>query len=503
MANKTASLSNICAANVLQTKWLVAPSYRVGHQWVESVVRNGQSIVNLRPTTLVRLALDLIGEELAEKDLTLASGAMGALVVDAAWSELKSDGYLGRLQGSAELSAAVYQSLIALRLAGHSVREITGSHLEITAKAEDLAVLLAAYEEFLAKHALIDESDLLRRAIARLQAEPTAMGQDTLILVPEGLVVAGLDRSFLDALPPAQQVAIRHPASRDAREVPSLDIHLLASIGGGAATSEPQHDGSVQFFRAVGEVNEIREVLRRCLAQGTPLDEVELLHTDTDTYVPLIHAMARRYFSEPDLPEGIPVTFAEGISTALSRPGRALATWLRWIDEGYPQRLLVDMISEGLLECGGGEEVSFSYLVKLLRPLAIGLGSANYLPKLDEQIKALRKRASKPSQNADPDSDPAVQVRRELCSKELGFVRCHPQPTSTVLHDCCCDRRFRPFRCQRHVGSRRDCRHRADSSCHSRHGAALEEGVGMIHHLLAPAKPRRSPPHQRTLSFRR
>ena len=78
------------------------------------------------------------------------------------------------------------------------------------------------------------------------------------------------------------------------------------------------------------------------------------------------------------------MTFAEGIPASLSRPGRALAGWLHWIDQRFPQRLLVEMIGEGLLNCD--DDISFSYLVRLLRPIAIGFGADNYLPRLDEQI---------------------------------------------------------------------------------------------------------------------
>jgi ATP-dependent helicase/nuclease subunit B len=138
-------------------------------------------------------------------------------------------------------------------------------------------------------------------------------------------------------------------------------------------------------------VNEVREVLRRCLAENIPLDDVEILHTDTETYAPLIYAIARRYFSDADRSEGIPVTFAEGIPASLSRPGRALVAWLQWIADGYPQRRLVELIENGLLQCGDDGEVSFSLLARLLRPLAIGQNAAHYLPKLDEQITAMRK----------------------------------------------------------------------------------------------------------------
>ena len=33
------SLKSVCQANLLHTKWLLAPSHRVGHQWVERLVR--------------------------------------------------------------------------------------------------------------------------------------------------------------------------------------------------------------------------------------------------------------------------------------------------------------------------------------------------------------------------------------------------------------------------------------------------------------------------------
>ena len=37
-----------------------------------------------------------------------------------------------------------------------------------------------------------------------------------------------------------------------------------------------------------GEVNEVREVLRRFLASGAKLDEAELLFTEAQTYVALV-----------------------------------------------------------------------------------------------------------------------------------------------------------------------------------------------------------------------
>lgn len=442
MANDLDSLGTVCAAHLLDTKWLLAPSHRVGHQWIESLVRRGQAVVNLHPTTLLRLGLDLIGSELAVEKLTLASGELGPLIVEAAWNQLQPEGYFGRLESTAELSAAVFDSLLSLRLAECSANSLNATNLESSAKGADLCQLLSAYEAFLAQHRLVDAADVLRRAIRCLQAKTAAPKPEALLLVPAGFAATGLERRFLEAWPENQRFVIQHPGMCRSANEPASDVALLAHIAEPVPNVEPQHDGSVQFFRAVGEVNEIREVLRRCLAEKIPLDEVEILHTDASTYSELIYGTAKRYFSEADRPDGVPVTFAEGISAGASRPGRAMVAWLQWIAEGYPQRLLVEMLGEGLLNCADDVETSFSQLARLLRPIAIGQNAANYLPKLDEQVKALRKLAATDPKSTDDEPQAlAAQERklkglvalRKLVAKLLKVSRVVEQETGAAL----------------------------------------------------------------------
>ena len=79
------------------------------------------------------------------------------------------------------------------------------------------------------------------------------------------------------------------------------------------------------------------------------------------------------------------------------------------------------MVGEGLLDCGDDEDLSLGYLVRLLRPIAIGLGEANYLPKLDEQIRALGKMP--PKAPDDGDEEPHVSAARERKLKGLKALR--------------------------------------------------------------------------------
>jgi ATP-dependent helicase/nuclease subunit B len=390
MVADTRTLSRICAANVLNAKWLIAPSHRIGHQWIERLVRGGQGVANLHVTTLLGFAMSVAVEELAFRKMALAGSVAGPLVVAQACKRLPADGYFGRLEPSTSLFALIHESFSSLRLAGTTAHDIKEAHFESAAKAKDFALLLAAYEDVLHSQALVDDADVLRIAVARLQSGSSPIDREALILVPSGIRTAVLERWLLDAIPACQRIEIEHPCS------------------------PPKNDRAIGFFRAVGEVNEVREVLRRCLSQRLPLDDVEILYTHAETYVPLIYATARRFCDEADRRDGVPITVAEGIPAHMSRPGRALAGWLRWISEEYPQRLLVEMIGDGLLDCGDDERLSFSYLARLLRPIAIGLHAENYLAKLDEQIEALCRAVLPSNEDRKDDSSENEASQRRL-----------------------------------------------------------------------------------------
>ena len=158
-------------------------------------------------------------------------------------------------------------------------------------------------------------------------------------------------------------------------------------------------DGSATIFHAVGHSNEVREALRRVLfpeqtSSANPkyhLDEVELLYTDQRVYIPIIfdlfsHASMSLERNTPfDL-----VTFADGVPTRLSRPGRGLIAWLSWMRDGYPQLTLTKMIQDGLLHSESlTDEISFSHVASLLRAIPIGQGLDNYQIRIAQKIEDL------------------------------------------------------------------------------------------------------------------
>ena len=189
------------------------------------------------------------------------------------------------------------------------------------------------------------------------------------------------------------------------------DAQLLRLIRSPSEAPPPKGDGSALMFRAVGEINEVREVLRRCLEKQIPLDQVEVLCTDANTYVPLIYETFARLAPDCATLDEIPVTFEGGIPARKSRPGRALVAWLSWIRNDFPQPLLVQMIQEGLLEIPGFDSKtdSFARLAAVLRRLEIGFGRERYQAVLEKHLRAAELRAADPEMIRDEDGQPDLR----------------------------------------------------------------------------------------------
>ena len=390
------SLAELCRERLLEEKWLLVPSLRVGHQWLESVSRAGQPAVNVHVKTLKSLALDLAGSELAAKNVKLLSGRAGILIVDRVFRQLQPGGldYLGGLRASAGLADVLYRSVQSLRMAGLDVDDVVLDHFEVGTKGRDVQRILAAYLESLRESGLIDYADVLRLAIDRLRTDLKVFAGPLLVIVPDDLPARGLDRHLLQALPEDRRVSLavdQRAGDNTPAATEPTDLALLRRLPRPGDSPPPTEDGTVEFFHAVGEVNEVREVLRRVAAGQIRLDEVEVLHSDVETYVPLIYETLSAIVPDADaLEDDLPVTFADGIPVRFLRPGRLLAAWVRWVREDYPQSRLVAMIREGLLTLPeqDGCQVSISRLAVLLRGIGIGFGRDRYRPKLDGEIAA-------------------------------------------------------------------------------------------------------------------
>jgi ATP-dependent exoDNAse (exonuclease V) beta subunit len=372
--------------------WLVAPSRRVARQWLDALALDGTPVFNVRATTPKALSYDLAAPVLAATGRRVASPRAALVLTEKVLVRADRAGRLrsfARPRSYRRLAERMFSSIAALRMAGLTPRDIRArSGFGDTAKAHDLALVLDGYAAELAEAGLVDAADVARLALDMVTTGRVSPEWNR-ILLPEETDLAPCERRLFAALGDRVRLLPIDPEP------------------GPEAFQDPTRGPALGFFRAIGEVNEIRGVLRRCLARGIPLDTVELLHTDAATYPVLVQEVLAV------LPAAeLPVTFAEGLPIRESRPARALAAWLGWRAEGHPQWRLVRMVRDGLLDWeriagAAARGVTEPQLMRELRRLRIGFDLAHAVDRIEAAIVAVEAapRAAFVRGSLDPDDD--------------------------------------------------------------------------------------------------
>jgi RecB family exonuclease len=318
------ALGSACRADPLAEKRLVAPSLRVGQSWLAALSRAGIPVMNARPRTLFSLAMDLALPEMERASLSYLGGLRFEARVAGVFARLDpGEPYLTGLPPTSGLLAALAATVADLRMAGLGSRTPLEEALRPAGKAAEVRALLEGYERALLEGGFADRARVFGLASQRLASDPGAWPEGVLALAPLDAQAAWLvmEARFWDAIPIA------------ARRVLPVDAARL--------------DGATRVFRAVGEVNEVREVLRACLARRIPFDDVEIVHTDKGTYPTLVYEILLGL--APDEEGRVPATFEGGLPARLFRPGRLLAAFVAWLAGGRPRRAVNRMLRAGLL----------------------------------------------------------------------------------------------------------------------------------------------------------
>ena len=386
------------AAMAAPPTWLVAPSRRIGNEWVETLVRTGRPVANLQVTTVSALAYDIIADDLIATSRVIAPPRAKLIAVERVLREQREglESFSQSTTSPRRLAERVLHSIEALRGAGLSAAQV-GIGLRDRAKAHDLALLMEGYAAELERLNLIDTAGELVRAIERVRAGTIPETIERL-LVPDDLELSRLERELLDALQATPAVEVI-PLLTDPPLPEKRDESVAGSSVGSAAA------WNAELFRAAGEANEVRHVLRTCLARGLRLDEVELVHTDAATYPALVREIIAALPRPGDLDQEsadaapLPVTFAEGLPLRDSKPGRGLLAWVRWRRDGHPQSGLERMLRDGLVAlpqdaAGPGAEESrrprSPALVRTLRSIRVGRGLGRLLTRVGAAVTRVR-----------------------------------------------------------------------------------------------------------------
>ncbi len=127
-----------CEDCSLTEKWLVAPSLRIGHQWVDVAAQAGGLVLNIRLKTLKALAIE-IAEQDGTTPINLLSPIRGVMLVSRLLrDEGASEGYLGSFGLRPELAETVYRTIQDLRLAGVTPVTVVPDRYETQGKMREI-----------------------------------------------------------------------------------------------------------------------------------------------------------------------------------------------------------------------------------------------------------------------------------------------------------------------------------------------------------------------------
>ncbi|HNX26983.1 MAG TPA: PD-(D/E)XK nuclease family protein, partial [Phycisphaerae bacterium] len=357
-----ASLGEQCRRNMPDEKILVAPTRRIGRQWLQRVCMSGVPIVNVRIETLSSLAMNFAADELSADGRRLLPDNIGPLPVDSLLRENESD-----WPDSPGLADALYNTIRDLRNSCVDAADLEKAGFETSQRGARLVKILNVYADKIHANGYFDTAELYLKAAANAPsnwpAESTAICS-----AAEQTFWTAAQWTFWRSIPQDKKIVSGgslplQPAEARANEQNvSLRNRFDVALKG--------KSDKVKFFRSLGQAAEIREIFRRCITQKIPLDEVEILYTDRTTYLPLLCEECSAVFGSFDT-----ATFIQGIPAMYSRPGRLVMEWCEWVSSKFSQKSFERMLCDGLFVTGHPSGV----LAEKLAALPVGFGRQRWL----------------------------------------------------------------------------------------------------------------------------
>ncbi|MCA9738794.1 MAG: PD-(D/E)XK nuclease family protein [Gemmatimonadetes bacterium] len=405
-ARLVGSLARATRAAPQARKILVAATRGEGRELLRALVRAGTPWIGWEVTTPRPLAVECVGATLAEQGVRLLDEFEEQALLDEAIDvalERTGDTDLGPgpeapsfndLSEALGFRRALAGAVQAMRLGGLGVGDVARAGFADPHKQALLRAALASYERALARMRAADSARVLADAAARVRTDAAALPDAQLHLVP-GLGARGRAGEFLAALRErGAQVLATDPVvgldapsgwiwSAEGEPGPLGRLHASGSV------SAPVP--GLDLFAAASVEEELREVLRRALGAGLPWDEVEIVTPDAQVYGSALHALAERL--------GVPVTFGVGLQVARTRPGRALATWFRWIEGGFHAAEIRRLLEAGDLRPPAEHSPDGMTLSRRFRSLRIGWGRERTAARLRSRravVERVRARADAP-----------------------------------------------------------------------------------------------------------
>ena len=459
------ALDREARAHPLVRKLIVAPTAGAGRELLRSLARARGGWTGFEVTTVRPLAVQIAVEWIASEGVRVIDAFEEEARLDEALDLVLGHDEVGRAFGDLAQGSGFRRGLRdaikALRLTGIAPSDVARAPFEDAHKQRLLETVLDEYESILSRAGATDVAGVLDRAARALDRGSRLPASRVLLLpglglrgragrfvraleahgavrlttdpvrglaVPPGLLHAEPPSAGADdtgrappadsprqdirpapapsAAPPPSAVP---PAAPDAWaglplfeqvQAPAESADVPESAATSAAASAP-----VQFFRAAGVHEELREVLRRVTQSGHRWDEVEIVTPDPGFYGPTLQTLCARL--------GIDTTFAVGLPVARTRPGRAVTAWLKWISDDGPAPVLRRLLQTSDLVAPGRRPADSPWLARTLRRLRIGWGRERYRPLIAAAL-ARAQTGDPPKRRRSSAEDEAARRDREI-----------------------------------------------------------------------------------------
>lgn len=394
-----ARLIEICHEHKTAEKWLILPSLSLGHTIADRIALSGQPWVNLRVTTPLQIAQGIAAPILAARRVAPLPDTIGPALMTRLLADLPVAGrsYFRGLVECPGLSEALWSAITELRLSGLRVADLSNDKFVFPLKAGELRGLLVAYERYLNDASVADAAAMYHVALDHPPSQPkdvpryVLVATDTVWQPLEARLISACPGTRLD-LPHAVPHGLEVPRRLGHRVGPcavvthppqaSTDSARMAWLFAPDQAPAPANDGTLEWFHAAGHEAEVQEVFRRALASGAPWDTMEIACVTDDPYLTLIWEMCERL--------GIPVTLASGLPVAVTRPGRALLAFCRWIENDLSGAQLRRVLQSGDITLDLSDGPTPNQAARVLARCEITWGRDMYGPAMANLVGELR-----------------------------------------------------------------------------------------------------------------
>lgn len=400
------TLEKECRENLFGEKILLASSHTAGWSMIKTLSEI-MPVLNLKTATIQSLAEETAAPLMHQGGLTPIDNDISRHILFGILYEMQQNNrleYFGDIDVTPSVGASLWNAVMELRYAAIGPEQLDENHFVSPSKGRDIKSIMTRYACELERQRLLDLPGMLELALRG------QLRRDVTVLLPNNLKVRYLEKKFLTDVFPDIKVlcnerleGLTPPASyfgsgqcpAEASGSPFNSLYAPENTDNSSTDNSisdqhnrlkaQHHYDHINIVRAYGETNEIRAVLRHLKAAGRPYDETCIYFTANEPYSGLLYRLSEQF--------GIPVTFGDGISIGLTKPGQAVLALLRWISNDYPVMDLCTLLSLGLVKLSNEDEenetVKPMHAARLLRRSGIGWGKGRYLPQLTEQLRLI------------------------------------------------------------------------------------------------------------------